>query len=51
MGKTLDKLLNRRNENECVTFTTRSSNKISKEKTQDTIDAPLLGKLKQHWRN
>jgi hypothetical protein len=40
-----DKLLNRGNENECVTFTTRSSNQISKEKTQDTIDAP------HYWGN
>jgi len=40
-----DKLLNRGNENECVTFTTRSSNQISKEKTQNTIDAPTTGEI------
>ena len=33
-------LLNRRNDNECVTFITTSSNQMSKGKTQDTIDAP-----------
>jgi len=34
-----DKLLNGRNVNECVTFTTTTSNQISKGKTQVTIDA------------
>jgi len=43
-----DKLLNGRKDNECVTFTTTSSNQIMKGKTQDTIGAPLLRKLKQH---
>ena len=45
-----DKLLNGNKYNECVTFTSKRSNQISKGKTQDTTDAPLLGKLKQYWR-
>jgi len=35
-----DKLLKRRNDNEGVTFTTISSNQISKAKTQYITDAP-----------
>ena len=34
-----DKLLNGRNVNECVAFTTTTSNQISKGKTQGTVDA------------
>jgi hypothetical protein len=37
-----DNLLNRRKENECVTFTTTSSNQISKGNTQDTTNAPIM---------
>jgi len=41
----LDTLLNGRKDNECVTFTTTSSNQILKEKTQDTIDAPTIEEI------
>jgi len=40
-----NKLLNRRKDNECVTFTTTSSNQISKGKTQDTADAPTTEEI------
>ena len=40
-----NKLLNTRKDNECVTFTTTSSNQISKGKTQDTIDAPTTEEI------
>jgi hypothetical protein len=36
------KLLNGRNDNECITFTTTSSNQISKGKTHDTTDAHTI---------
>jgi len=36
----MGKLLNGRKDNECVTFTTASSNQISKGKTQDTVESP-----------
>ena len=41
MVRHFDKLLNGRNVNECVTFTTTSNNQILKGKTQVTIDAPI----------
>ena len=40
-----DKLLNGRKHNECVTFTTTSSNQILKGKTQDTTDAPTTEEI------
>jgi hypothetical protein len=45
-----DKLFNEKKDNECVTFTTTSSNQMSKGKTRDTTDPPppLLRKPKQH---
>ena len=39
MGKTLRQIIIRKDD-ECVTFTTKSSNQILKGKTQDTIDTP-----------
>ena len=39
------KLLNRRKDNECITFTTASSNQISKRKTQDTIYTPITEEI------
>jgi hypothetical protein len=36
----MGKLLNGRKGNECVTFTTTSSNQISKGKTEDTLESP-----------
>jgi len=41
----LDILLNGRKDNECDTFTTTSSNQMSKGKTQDTIYAPTTEEL------
>jgi len=45
-----DKLLNRRKNDACVTFTTISSNQISKGKTQDTTDTPTTEEIKQHLK-
>ena len=42
-----NKWLNRSKGNECVTFTTISSNQISQGKTQDTIDAPTTEEIKR----
>jgi len=40
-----NKLLNGRKDNECVTFTTTSSNQLLKGKTQDTIDVPTIEEI------
>jgi hypothetical protein len=40
-----DILLNGRKDNECDTFTTTSSNQMSKGKTQDTIHAPTTEEI------
>ena len=41
----IDKLLNGRKNNECVTFTTISSNQILNGKTQDTTDVPTIEEI------
>jgi hypothetical protein len=43
--KYFNKLLNVRKDNECVTFTTTSSNQILKGKAQDPIDAPTIEEI------
>ena len=40
-----DTLLNGGKDNECVTFTTTSSNQILKGKTQDTINTPTIEEI------
>jgi len=45
-----NKLLNRSKNDACVTFTTISSNQISKGKTQDITDTPTTEEMKQHLR-
>ena len=54
MVRHFDKLLNGRNVNECVTFTTTSNNQILKGKTQVTIDAPITEDIEtalKKWKN
>ena len=43
----INKVLNGRKDNECVTFTNTSSNQILKAKTQDTIDAPTTEEIER----